>query len=477
LRPLANLAHLQKLDVSACERLLLIPPLVGLNELVSLDLNSCERLAVVAQLAQLPALERLNLSACPNIRDADSLSESHALRSFDFDEIATQNIVRLACATRRGDADLDERAGAAAASFELSKSPSVHARRLVQAVEVLTQRPAPSDQVLRDVAAAFRTRGEVSGKTWQALLSAIVLAPDPTLRPAFEAALAELPMADAERVLAPALLALADAPASAKAWALDLAQRALLPVAASVSHGREVAPAAAVFFNAQGIVSEVDAWLERGSVAQAPAWRDRVLVALLGRALRAGEVLEARRLLALVQTPVRLDEARGLLVRHLSSRAEFRDAAAELDAIVDRAVRASVAASALRQVPAWAAEPDASLSLLLALDGDPDTLAEVLSSMIQQAPDSELVRHLAAVFAPKQGVDLAGSVDALLAHPSVARNTKEARLSALRGRVGVDGSLAQRALILGTTALLEAEGLVDARERAEITAAILGQPA
>jgi hypothetical protein len=138
---------------------------------------------------------------------------------------------------------------------------------------------------------------------------------------------------------------------------------------------------------------------------------------------------------------VRLDEARGLLVRHLSSRAEFRDAAAELDAIVDRAVRASVAASALRQVPAWAAEPDASLSLLLALDGDPDTLAEVLSSMIQQAPDSELVRHLAAVFAPKQGVDLAGSVDALLAHPSVARNTKEARLSALRGRVGVDGSL------------------------------------
>jgi hypothetical protein len=322
----------------------------------------------------------------------------------------------------------------------------------------------------------MRARPEIGLTSWQALFAALARAPDPTLRPAFEVALAELPLADVERVLAPALLALAEVPATAKAWALDLAQRALLPVAASATHAREVAPAAAVFFHSQGLVTEVDAWLERGSAAQAPAWRDRVLVALLGRALRTGEVLEARRLFALVQTPERRDEARGLLVQHLSSRAEFRDAAAELDAIVDRAVRASVAASALRQAPAWSAEPHAGLSLLLALDGDPDTLAEVLSSMIQQAPDSELVRHLAAVFAPTQGADLAKQLDAILAHASVAEHAIPKRLSALRGRIGADTKLVNRALVHGAVALLEADGVIDNEGRAQITSAILGQP-
>ena len=50
-------------------------------------------------------------------------------------------------------------------------------------------------------------------------------------------------------------------------------------------------------------------------------------------------------------------------------------------------------------------------------------------------------------------------------------------LATLRGRIGADASLAHRTLVHGTAALLEAEGLVDDDERAEITAAILGQPA
>lgn len=173
-------------------------------------------------------------------------------------------------------------------------------------------------------------------------------------------------------------------------------------------------------------------WLERGTVAQVPAWRDRVLVALLGRELHRDEMLNARRLFGLVQTPERRDEARGLLVQHLSCKAKFRDAATELDAIVDRAVRASVAAAALRQAPAFAGEPHAGLSLLLALDGDPDTLADALTAMVQQAPDSELVRQIAAVFAPTAGVELGEAVDALLAHTAVADVTKPKPLAELR---------------------------------------------
>lgn len=222
---------------------------------------------------------------------------------------------------------ITDRIETASASFRFSKSPAAEARLLVEGVTALTRAAMYRPEVLVGVVRSFRNRGEVPTRIWQALLSAIACAPDPTLRPAFEATLSDLPLADAERVLAPALLALSEVPASAKAWALDLARRALHPVTASAAHAREVAPAAAVFFQAQGLPAEVDAWLEHGSVAQAPAWRDRVLVALLGRALRTGDVLEARRLLALLQTPERRDEARGILVRHLSSQAEFRDAA------------------------------------------------------------------------------------------------------------------------------------------------------
>ena len=477
LGPLSRLVQLTSLKLNACNELIELAVLPTLTHLESIDVSYCESLSLIAPLAKLSALSEIDLTGCANVRDVTALYDAPALCRLSYDETAVRDSILLASALRRGDEDLPDRLQTASTSFRFSKAPAAEAQLLVDAAKTLATTPLDCPEVLAGVASAFRTRGEVPPKVWLVLLEEIVHTPDPTLRLAFEVALTDLPLADSERVLAAALLALADVPATAKAWALDLAQRSLLPVAASAIHAREVAPAAAVFFHAQGLAGEVDAWLERGSVAQVPAWRDRVLVALLGRALRCGEILEARRLLALLHTPERRDEARGLLVQHLSSRAEFRDGAAELDAIVDRAVRASVAANALRQAPAWAGEPDAGLSLLLALDGDPDTLAEVLTSMIQQAPDSELVRHLAAVFAPKQGVDLAESVDALFAHPSVADRVKPKQLAALRGRISADAALVHQALVHGTAALLEAEGLVDEDERAEIMAAILGQPA
>ena len=475
LTPLAGLNGLRSLNLSCCESLSDLAPLAGLIGLTSLDLLSCSRLSLVAPLSDLRNLAKLDLSLCPNLRDADALNGLEALRDLALDETATRDGILLACALRRGDADLSERTVTAAGSFGLSKSPERHARGLVDAVEGLVrQGHADLAAVARDVVQALRARGEVPAKTWAVLFAALAGAPDPGQRPAFEAALADLPLAETEPVLAPALLALADVQASAKAWALDLARRALAPVAASATHAREVAPAAAVFFHAQDQADELDAWMERGTVVQVPAWRDRVLLALLERALAKGQPLEARRLLGLMQTPERRDEARALLVRHLAGMAMFRDAAAELDAIVDRARQASAAAAALALAPAFAGEPQAGLSLLTALDGDPDTLADVLAAMVAQAPDSDLVRELATVFAPTSGMDLGAEVDALLAHEAVCDSTRPRELKALRGRVRADARLAREVLARGAAALLVAEGLVAGDDAAELAAALVG---
>ena len=473
--PLAGLVQLTSLSLAGCHRLRNVGPLCTLRNLNEIDLSACPHLALISGIDELPTLVKVRLHESTNVRDVDALSKLPSLRDLKSAETAPQDSVLLACATRRGDEDLRQRLETSAASLHLSRSTGLHAQRLVEAVKVLVDRPGADSDVFREVSSAMRARTEITPKTWGAFFAELARAPDPTLRPAFEVAMSDLPLAESDRVLAPALLALSDVPASAKAWALNLAQRALLPVAASATHAREVAPAAAVFFHARGLEVELDDWLNRGSVAQVPAWRDRVLLALLGRELQLGEVVKARHLLGEVKTPERRDEAGGMLVEHLAKRAEFRDAAAELDAIVDRARRASAAAEALSSAPAFAGERHAGLSLLLALDGDPDTLADVLAAMAQQAPDSELVRQIAAVFAPTAGVELGEAVDAMLAHQTVVDVTKAKQLAELRRQAHTTPEIKHQVLARGMSALLRARNMVDDAEAAEVTTVLLGR--
>jgi hypothetical protein len=269
--PLAGLVQLTSLSLAGCHRLRNVGPLCTLRNLNEIDLSACPHLALISGIDELPALVKVRLYESTNVRDVDALSKLPSLRELKSAETAAQDSVLLACATRRGDDDLHRRLDISAASLHLSRSTGLHAQRLVEAVKVLVERPADHSDVLREVASAMRARPEIMPKTWQVFFTELARASDPTLRPAFEIALSDLPLADSERVLAPALLALADAPTSARVWALDLAQRALSCVAASAAHAREVAPAAAVFFNAQGLANEVDVWLDRGSVAHAPA--------------------------------------------------------------------------------------------------------------------------------------------------------------------------------------------------------------
>ena len=345
LGPLASLSNLITLDLGACSALTDLGALASLSALMTLDLSECERLANVAKLAALPCLETLKLEGTDNIRDLERLVDAPALRELKFRRVALRDGVMLAIATRRRDPDLLDRVTAMLESFDRSETPNLHATRVVAAIDVLSE-TLPADTLsplLTQSATAFRARAAqatteddtISAKTWERFFAACIGAPDPAFRPAFEAALAALPHSEAERVLAPALLGLADAPEPAREWALGLARAALsgLPE----GQARAIAPAAAVFFHAQKLPAEVDVWLERGSVKGIDAWRDRVFVALLGRALRLGDVVGARVVLAEVKTPERQDEGRALIAAALARREDFVGAAQELDAMVGMA--------------------------------------------------------------------------------------------------------------------------------------------
>ena len=482
LGPLASLPNLASLNLRYSKSLADLSPLASLSALMALDLSGCERLATVAKLAALPCLETLNLEGTHNIRDLHRLVDAPSLRELKFLRVALRDGVVLAIATRRRDPDLLDRITAMLESFDRSETPNLHATRVVAAIVALSE-TLPADTLsplLTQSATAFRARAAqaateddtISAKTWERFFAACIGAPDPAFRPAFEAALDALPHSEAERVLAPALLALADAPEPAREWALALARSVLsgLPE----GQARAIAPAAAVFFHAQKLPAEVDVWLERGSVKGIDAWRDRVFVALLGRALRLGDVVGARVVLAEVKTPERQDEGRALIAAALARREDFVGAAKELDAMVVEALRATAAEEVLTQTPRIAGDEHASLSLLLALDGQPARLAAVVASVVEQAPDSPLAAALAKAFAPLRSPGLSEAVDAVLADERVRRVSIPDDLEELRTRVAADPTLASRALTEATIGLLQREGVVSDKRIAALTAALLG---
>jgi hypothetical protein len=362
--------------------------------------------------------------------------------------------------------------------------PDAHALRVVDALAVLAPTTAPADlsPVLASAATTFRARvadatggdDTIAPRTWERFFAAAIAAPHPAFREAFTAALDALPLSESERILAPALLALADAPASAREWALAIGRDALVSVVAHGAQAREVAPAAAVFFMSFDLADEVSAWLDRGSVPGFDSWRDRVLLALVGRALKLDALAEARRLVTEICTPDRRDEARAQIASLLASRADFRDAIGELDAMVGAALRATAAHELLDRWPAMAAVEAVALSLLLALDAEPERLAAVLAHVVGHAPESPLAAAIARTFTPTAALGAADAVDALLDAEPVRERTKKKPLESLRARLRAEPAVLRRALVDGAAALLAREGLIDDDERAELVSAFVG---
>jgi Leucine-rich repeat (LRR) protein len=483
LTPLSALTALTVLSLANSDQLRDLGPLRNLAALAELDLSRSPRLALVAPIASLPNLTKLDLSDSPNVRDLERLVDAPALRELEFDRAAQRDGVMLAIATRRRDPDLADRVRAMLDSFDLSETPRVHAERVIDALVVLPE-PGP---LLAPVARAFRARPSddaehaLPAKTWERFLLACVARPDPELRAPFEIALGELPPADAERILAPSLVALADVPAGAVTWAQALAGAALRPLADAPA--RAIAPSAALFFHAHQRPEEVEAWIERGTVRGFDEWRDRIFVALVGRALRVGELREARRLAEEIRTPARRDEARGQIARSLAVTEDFRGAGEELDRMVIEALRAAAAAELLTAAPAMAGDERAALSLLLALDGDPDRLAAVVARVVEQAPESPLAAAMARAFAPlaplgtPEPTELAAALDEVLAAAAVREVTKPRQLASLRARLAAEPALARRALREVAIELLRGEALIDHEEAIALRAALSGSDA
>jgi hypothetical protein len=421
LSPLTGLTALTSLDLSRCEQVSDLADLRALKQLSHLKLKHCQELTNVAPLLACEQLTKLDLDGSGNIRDLDALSELTSLRELTWTETAAPMAVLAATAVRRGDVDAVEASAAEwLRAVRLSKIPDTFGFRLVQAFG-LGQGAPWAAEALAGLARALRERARgdenpalVSAHTWEAWAKeALKLRPEDR-RKALEAALSEL-LAPREvaPVLTPVLTALstlgpAQGPSGAPSAAPDITglsdlldwvrTEVLAPLTNVPEHARLAAPAAAVLFAGFGLDAEVRAWLDRGTVPEAPHWRDRVLSALVARASRVADVHDARRWMGQIQSPEALDQCRAALAQALAARLPA-EAAAELDAIGDDALRTRVALT-LRAEPALLGTPAGLYALVLALQDEADALGEVLSNLVSAHPDSPLVAALVADLSP-----------------------------------------------------------------------------
>ncbi len=395
---LSGLQKLQTLDLSGCPNLDDLLPLAELQSLEIVRLRQCTALTEVTHLSGLTNLRAVSLNACGNVRDLESLIGCESLRSLTWNEVPACNNVLAACAAGRQDAELvKEKHKEWIESFRDSKKPDRMAQRLVGCFGLGGKQEWAASALDSFIDPARKEhKGQIQGETWAKWAEQVLALGDPDLRGHIESALKEIdPEHEITALLGPVLTALASAlpslDADARDWARKQVEDALSPHAGQPEQGRKAAPAAVVFYMALDENDEdgnVKKWLDRGTVANVPSWRDKVRLALIEWQLDRGDegnnskLEKALRELRRIQTGKYQDLAHAALAQRFDVFDTPADALNNhLEAIKDDALRARVAKQ-MAEDPRVTDGAGSFSALLLALQDDREALAELIRRLL-----------------------------------------------------------------------------------------------
>jgi len=406
--PLGSLLALEVLGLAQCRALRDVAPLATLSCLRKLALNGVNRLEDLEPLQSLEQLRELGLAGTARELDVTPLGGLTSIRRIDHDrpEVATRLLASAAAA--RGDiAFVAPRIRAWVDLVASAADPDPLTVAIVDALAAAGLRPWTAG-ILLDLVGVLResedrpvARGgfRATRPTWARVYDTAAALPDPGRRETFTRALepgatvAWVP----ERTL-PALAALAAVATTddeAEAWASALGESTLERYK-DPRHARRIAPAAARFHATLGQDERVREWLDLATEPAVPLWRDRVALALVERAVSVGDVRQARARLDSIRTRAVRDQARVALARSLAASQPER-VAEEIDDIEDPRVRGQLA-DELANDPQVTRDLPNLHALLMALQDDPDRLAELLNRIVRQHPDGQLARLVAEEF-------------------------------------------------------------------------------
>jgi len=403
---LAGLRKLEKLDLSGCQALTEILDLGQLRNLRSLNLKGCAALSEISHLAGLAKLDSLNLSGCGNIRDLENLAGSTSLRSLNWTEAPACHDVLAACAAKRQDSTfVMEQNEAWIQSFRDSKDPDRFAQHLIECFSLGGNQEWAVSALTRLLGPARDRQGLVLKGTWAKWSEKVLALGDPDLREPIEKALTKInPEHELAALLGPVLTALAGAlprlEPEAQAWATDLVEASLARHESKPEEAQKAAPAAVVFYMALDENDEggnVKKWLERGTVANMPSWRDKVQLALIEWQLERDDqadnlkLEQAMRRLRRIQTPEFRNQAHAALARRFDVFDAIENALDNhLEAITDEALKAEITRK-MAEDPRIMGSAGGFSTLLLALQDDREALSALMDQLIRSDGANPLV--------------------------------------------------------------------------------------
>lgn len=441
--------------------------LSGLTGLVRVKLSDNLAITDVRPLTALTNLSELYLRSCPHTRHVQALGQLSKLRTFEHDNESLVSLVLAQSATSRRDVVfIAEKVSEWINTIRLSDTPDRLVTTLAGAIGAGAAE-AWAAGAARELAFACRSRAELDPDTWFAVFTVAVACGDPGLRSAFDIALVDLDLdSDALRILIPALRSLSFAPACARSWAVGLC-RPILDNVRLHAYAREVAPAAALFFESVEDPAARNEWISVATDPASPVWRDRVFGALVEYDLRVGKTASARQRVQEMVTPSVADEARSRIAEHLSTSAP-EEAVAVIESIVDDARRWSAASFVMGCLGATSSAA-ACYALLGAVDAKPDLAYDVLRQIVAQHPESSFASEIAACFGDGAAPELHFAMLDKLLEAGLLKKKQVASVKQAWAARGTDQSwlLAQ-----GLVAHLVEEEVLDESEVAEALDAV-----
>ncbi len=410
--PLASLVNLTKLNLDWSNNLTDITPLASLGNLNKLNLNCCERLFIINPLIELKILEVLGVYNCHNIRDIEKLENCFSLKELtDFEDKVLAHQILMSCAYKRKDIEyIKDNFEEWNQSVELAKSHIEYISYLLYSISLIdiSQRK----EYLLSSIKRIRERGLQSDKNenelkifliehWCSL--ALALTKEDT-KECIEALTNALDYKkELELILGPSIVSLSDfvkEHPQERLWAIDWVENKLSVIIDEPQQERIIAPSVAVFWASLSEKEKVLLWIEKGTIAQVPQWRDKILKALVFYHSSNNKFAEAKELISQIE----LDEIKDEAIKKLSieiAKVYPIEGTELLDTISNDEISVETAKELLKNEKMYE-QPQTIYQLLLHLQNNADELAICMQAIIENGKDEKITKAINELFLTKK---------------------------------------------------------------------------
>ncbi len=442
----------------------------NLSSLFELHLSKCINLQNINTLKNLKNLSILNIENCPSIKNIDILSECKPLSDLRHESPYLSTSILVSSAYLRKDIEyIKNKSGNWIQLTEKTPELEPLTSRMVKAVSLINDTQWRIDnliQLLRNII----LNNDLSLGTLENILSEGLKTGYQNYSSLFEI------LSNQNNIktefISTAVFLLSDIENEAKEWASSYVSNLIGEV--EDDKKRALAPSVCVFYSSLGKDSLVKEWLESSTLEASPVWKDRIYTSLSRFYLNKGDIKQAKDKLNEIKTSSEKDIALTQFAEQLAENSPIEAGVAFGE--ISGTIRKFTLAEKLMGESKFTADLSNVYRLFLTLGSDPDKLSKLIDKLIEQHPDSEVVKELISQYDPKSAVfdDMLPIIEEFLNSDLIIKNTKETKLIKFKDSLLNNNDKKKSALLNGILTLLEEDGLIEKDELDEMKKSLEG---